>query len=180
MADPQLLAKMYHAVVKSSPIHGKGLFATVDFKAGERILRRDDSRLVTEDNPLREGEHEYHCDWIADGRVVYVQEPERYTNHSCDPNAYVEVDDDGARYYTARRDIRAGEEIMQDYSIDLTGGSSWECNCGAARCRGTVRGEFFSLPREIQIEYLPYLSPWFRERFKEQLEALRREAGNQP
>lgn len=166
-----------NVVVRPSAIHGKGLFAAVDFRAGDRILRRDDSRLVTAENPLGEGEHEYHCDWIADGRVVYAQEPERYTNHSCDPNAYVEVDEEGARYCTARRHIPADEEITYDYSIDLAGGSAWDCNCGSARCRGTVRGEFFSLPREIQREYLPYLSPWFRQRFKEKVEAVMREAG---
>ncbi len=160
--------------VRLSPIHGRGLFATRGIRAGERILRRDDSRLVTDDNPLREGEHEYHCDWIADGRVVYVQEPERYTNHSCDPNAYVEVVG-RVRYCTARRDIRAGEEITEDYTIDMVGGKAWDCNCGSERCRGTVQGEFFLQPREIQVEYLRYLSGWFRERFREKVESLERE-----
>ncbi len=167
---------MEKVVVKLSPIHGKGVFAAADFEAGDRILRRDDSRLVTDDAPLAGGEHEYHCDWIADGRVVYLQEPERHTNHSCDPNIFVEVDEDGARYFTARRDIRAGEEITEDYTIDMVGGTAWDCNCGSARCRKTVRGEFFLQPREIQLEYLPYLSRWFRVRFREQIEALEREA----
>lgn len=164
-------------VVKASPIHGRGLFAAVDFHAGERILRRDDSRLVTDDNPLREGEHECHCSWIADGRVVYVQEPERHTNHSCDPNAVVQVEQDGSRYCVARRDIKAGQEITYDYCIDGFGDSVWQCNCGNARCRKTIHADFFRLPRDLQVEYLPYLSPWFRERFKDKVEELIREAG---
>jgi SET domain-containing protein len=164
-----------HVVNRESPIHGKGLFAAVDFKAGDRILLRDDSRLVTEDNPLREGEDVYHCDWIADGRVVYAQEPERYTNHSCDPNAVVDVAD-GVRYCTARRDIRAGEEITYDYCIDADGDTVWECNCGSPRCRKTIHASFFALPQEVQIEYVPYLSHWFKERFTERIEALVREA----
>jgi SET domain-containing protein len=162
-------------IFRPSPIHGLGIFAARDFKAGERILRRDDSRLVTSEDPLREGELESHCDWIADGRVVYVQEPERYTNHSCDPNVYVEVVGED-RYFTARREIGVGEEITEDYTIDMVGGTPWDCNCGAARCRGTVQGEFFRQPKEIQIEYLPYLSPWFRERSRKEVEGLEREA----
>jgi len=108
---------------------------------------------------------------------VYVQEPERYTNHSCDPNIFVEVDDDGARYFTARRDIRAGEEITCDYSIDNSGDVWWHCDCGSARCRKTIYNDFFRLPLEIQIEYLPYLTQAYRERFSEQVEELEREAG---
>ena len=167
---------MKHVVVGPSRIHGNGLFAARDFRSGERILRRNDSRLVTDDNPLGEGEHEYHCDWIADGRVVYVQEPERYTNHSCDPNAYVEVDEDGTRYCTARRDISAGEEITYDYCIDMDGGIAQPCDCGASRCRKTIHSSFFELPPDIQTEYLPYLSLWFQERFRKRLEALKRRA----
>lgn len=167
-------------VVKTSPIHGKGLFAAADFRAGERILRRDDSRLVTNDNPLQKGEHEHHCDWIADGRVVYVQEPERYTNHSCDPNAVKQVEQDGSRFCVARRDIAAGEEITHDYSIDGFGDSVWQCDCGGARCRETIHADFFRLPRDLQVEYLPYLSPWFKERFKDKVEGLVREAEAAP
>ena len=166
---------MKNVLVKTSPIHGKGLFAAVDFKAGDRILKRDDSRLVTQENPLREGESVYHCDWIADGRVVYAPEPERYTNHSCDPNAYVEVDGDD-RYFTARWIILVGEEITCDYCIDASADTVWECNCGSSHCRKTIHTSFFHLPREIQIGYLPYLSPWFRERFREQVAELVREA----
>ena len=163
-------------VVERSPIRGKGLFAAAGIEAGERILKRDDSRLVTDETPLREGEHEHHCDWIADGRVVYAQEPGRYTNHSCDPNAVVEVDEDGTRYCVARRDIQAGEEVTYDYCIDNWGDTVWECNCGSERCRRTIHSDFFHLRREIQIEYLPYLSPRFKERFKDGVDELIREA----
>jgi SET domain-containing protein len=158
--------------VRASAIGGRGVFATRYFEAGERILRRDDSRVVTEENPLLAGEDEEHCDWIADGRIVYVQEPERYTNHSCDPNAYKEVDAGGVRYCTARRAIEAGEEITTDYRIDNSGDGTFDCRCGSSRCGGTVQTNFFRLPRKMQVEYLPYLSPWFGERFPEKIAAL--------
>ncbi len=169
------MAGVNHVVIKESPTHGKGVFAAVDFKAGDIILERDDSRFVTEENPLREGEHVYHCDWLPDGRVVYVQEPERYTNHSCDPGAYVK-EIDGVRYCVARRDILAGEEITYHYCIDNWGEITWQCDCGSARCRKTIHNDFFRLPLEIQIEYLPYLTRAYRERFREQVEELEQKA----
>jgi len=164
-----------NVVVKPSSVHGKGVFATTDFEAGDVILNFDDSRLVTDDNPLREGEHAYHCAWLPDGRVVYGQEPERYTNHSCDPSVYIK-ETDGARYFVARRAISAGEEITCDYSIDNTGDVWWQCSCGGARCRKTIYNDFFRLPLEIQIEYLPYLTQAYRERFSEQVEKLEQRA----
>jgi hypothetical protein len=160
--------------VRPSPIQGKGIFAAVDFAAGDRILTRDDSRLVTEENPLREGENPWHCDWPPDGRVIYVQEPERYTNHCCDPSAYVEEDAGGTRYITARRPIGADEEITLDYCIDNWGDITWQCDCGAARCRKTIKNDFFALPLNVQIEYLPYLSRAYRERFREKVAELER------
>ncbi len=158
-------------VVKPSAIHGKGVFAAIDFEAGDIILERDDSRLVTDENPLQKGEHPYHCDWLPDGRIVYVQEPERYTNHSCDPNAYGK-EINGARYFVARCEISAGDEITIDYSIDNWGDITWQCDCGSARCRKTIYNDFFRLPLEIQVEYLPYLSRTYRERFRDQVEDL--------
>jgi SET domain-containing protein len=168
---------MNRVVVKPSPIHGQGVFAAIDLEAGDVILPFDDSRLVTDDNPLRKGEHPYHCSWLPDGRIVYGQEPERYTNHCCDPSAYVK-ETDGVRYLVARRDIKAGEEITCDYSIDNWGDVWWQCDCGSARCRKTVYNDFFRLPLEIQIEYLPYLTQAYRERFREQVEELIRKAAD--
>ena len=162
-------------VVKLSPIHRKGVFAAIDLEAGDDILRFNDSRLVTDDNPLGEGEHPYHCSWLPDGRVIYAQDPERYTNHSCDPNAYVKETNE-ARYLVARQDISVDEEITCDYSIDNWGDVWWQCGCRSARCRKTVYNDFFRLPLEIQIEYLPYLTPAYRERFSEQVEELEQKA----
>ena len=102
--------KLASVVVKPSSIHGKVVFAAVNFKAGDIILRRDESRLVTEENPLREGEQEYHCDWLADGRVVYLPEPERYINHSCDPNAYLKEIGD-KKYHVAHAETRGDRGV---------------------------------------------------------------------
>ena len=161
-------------LLQPSPIHGTGVFAAVDFKEGDLILEVDDSRLVTDEHPLAEGEHEYHCDWYADGRMVLLAEPARHVNHCCDPNSIVTFFD-GIRYDVARRDIRTGEEITHDYCIDGSGDTVWQCNCGSESCRKTIHADFFHLPRSQQIGYLPYLSDLYKRVHKEKVEELMRE-----
>jgi hypothetical protein len=99
-------------------------------------------------------------------------------NHSCDPNAYAEEESDGSQavYIVARRAIEAGEEITFDYNVNVSGGSSWPCHCGSPRCSGETIGDFFRLPEEWQIEYLPLLAGWFVEKHRERLAVLRRRA----
>ena len=159
-------------VVRPSGIEGLGIFAARAFAAGERIRRIAVAREITPEHPLREdlGERADHCDY-PDGRVVLLDFPDRHVNHCCEPNAWVRYDGDAAGF-GARRAIAAGEEITIDYAINLTGGSSWPCTCGAARCRRTVEGEFFHLPRDLQKEYRPLLADWFVRRHAERIAAL--------
>jgi hypothetical protein len=134
------------------------------FSAGERIRHVIVVREVTPEAPLRAelGERADHCDY-PDGKMVLIGFPDRHLNHSCDPNAYVSYEGDSC-YLVARVTIRAGQEITCDYSLNLTGGSAWPCHCGAARCRGTVVGDFFHLPLQLQREYRPLLAEWFVRR----------------
>ena len=157
---------------RSSSIEGLGLFSRRSFGAGERIRRIHVVREVTPEAPLREdlGERADHCDY-PDGRVVLIGPPDRNLNHCCDPNAYV-LYEGGAAFFVARRAIAPGEEITCDYAVNLVGGSAWPCRCGAPRCRGTVVGDFFALPAELQREYRPLLAPWFVRRHRERIERL--------
>ena len=147
--------------VKSSPIQGLGVFARRNFATGETILLREE-RPVTPTRPLRPERHEYeqHCDWLDDGRQVYLGFPERHINHSCDANAFVRFID-GAGTVVAMRPIKANEEITNHYSINLSGGEPWRCNCGAESCLGVIPGSFFELPIDLQVELSPFLAPWF-------------------
>jgi len=61
------------------------------------------------------------------------------------------------------RDIAAGEEIFMDYALNAVDGDEWQCRCNARTCRGLHKCDFFTLPQNLQLEYLPYLDPWFRE-----------------
>ncbi len=131
------------------------------------------SREVTPDKPLHPeaGEFDHHCDYLADGLVVLMQLPERYINHSCDPNTYVKTLL-GVRYVFALRDIADGEEITYDYTINGFGNVVWECNCGSERCRHAIHSDFFHLPFWLQVEYLPLLDDWYVRAYRFQIEAL--------
>jgi SET domain-containing protein len=155
--------------VGRSAIEGLGLFARREFRAGERIRRINVLREVTPDCPLRPelGERVDHCDY-PDGKVVLIGSPDRHLNHSCDPNAFI-VYGTNECFIFARRDIHRGEEITCDYSLNVTGGDTWPCRCGASRCRGRVTGDFFALPEALQREYRPLLADWFVRSHRERL-----------
>src|SRR5262249_1806163 len=147
--------------VKPSPIEGLGIFATRSFGAGEHIKRVSVVREVTPESPIREelGERLDHCSY-PNGKTVLWDFPDRYPNHSCDPNAY-ELFEGDASFFVARRKIAAGEEITFDYNINIAKRTAWPCHCGALRCLHTVMGDFFLLREEWQREYRPLLAEWF-------------------
>jgi len=159
-------------IVNPSPIDGLGVFAARDYRAGELIFDASETRLVGNEHPLRPGEEERHCDWLADGRQVLLPEPGRYINHSCEPNSWKEYRNVVRRCTTAMRSIRAGEEITYDYCIDGFGEDGWECNCGSELCRKLIHPDFFELPLELKMEYLPYLSDLYKRVFREKLGRL--------
>jgi len=158
--------------IRTSPIEGLGLFVVRPFRDGQRIRQINVVREVTSDSPLREelGERADHCDY-PNGKVVLLGPPDRHVNHSCDPNAFVLYEGDRS-FLVARRDIAVHEEITVDYNINITGGTAWPCRCGAHRCRGTVVGDFFLLPLDIQREYRPLLAEWFVRAHRDRLTGL--------
>lgn len=119
--------------VRKSSIHGLGLYALRDFRVGEIVLRWYLSQLISKDEllSLPEQERKYTHPFDSE-RILIVQPPERYVNHSCDNNTEVRDFCD-----VAVRNIAASEEITSDYSSDESG-SKFNCSCGAKNCRGTV------------------------------------------
>jgi len=78
-----------------------------------------------------------------------AREPADFTNHSCDPTTWF-VDD---MTMTARRDIEPGEEITYDYATsEIDEDFIMACGCGAANCRGVIRGTDHLL-QEVQEAY---------------------------
>jgi uncharacterized protein len=158
-----------------SPIHGTGVFSSASFSPGEIILKIDDSRIVTDADPLdpAKGEFEHHCDYLAGGMVVLMQYPERFINHRCDPNTYVRTIA-GDRYVIALREIRPGDEITYDYCLNSDGDTAWDCSCGSPECRRHHLSGFFHLPVDVQARYLALLEDWFVAEHQEEVEALKR------
>lgn len=159
-------------VVKKSAIQGNGVYAITNTKKSDVVLEIDDSQIVKKGTKLSKKQLEFDCDYLADGTVVIMQPPEKFINHSCDPNTYVKTIK-GIRKVLAMRNINSGEEITYDYSINSFNEGTFKCNCGSKNCRKRYQGNFFKLPRSLQLKYLPYLDNWFVEEHKKEIKELK-------
>ena len=96
-----------HVVIKRSPIHGKGLFASKRIQKGE-LLGRIKGPRVTCDGP--------YVLWLDDRHGVHVMGELKFINHSNRPNACYYDD----LTVMAIKTIKAGEEITHNY------GEGWD------------------------------------------------------
>lgn len=75
--------------VRDSRIHGKGVFALGDFSEGSLVLEIDDSHPVPDRSRLTPDQSKYEIDVFIDKdgkeKVVFMQSPENYINHSWTP-----------------------------------------------------------------------------------------------
>jgi len=112
-AAPGTLSAMYedeNVAVRPSSIEGLGLFAKRTFKTGETILIWHPKRLSKEEAAKVPEEQKRYLDILEDGTGRLMQIPERYVNHSEDPNTKMVGESD-----VAIRDIQIGEEITGNY-----------------------------------------------------------------
>ena len=136
-------------VVRSSGIHGKGVFATVLIPAGTRLIEYKGKRLTEAQVDKRyANDDDPHTFLFAldDGMVIDATlggNSARWINHSCAPNC--EAVDDGNRIFIETlRAIRPGEELSYNYGIELEEKHTpalkrlYQCRCGARRCKGTI------------------------------------------
>ncbi len=109
--------------LRSSEIHGVGVFAIADIPKGQYIFEPDDSATVLvpseETKALPEKLRQLYEDFCVLRDGVYEcpanfngLTPSWYLNSSSDPNVAV---DSSLKFY-AIRDIREGEELTADYS----------------------------------------------------------------
>lgn len=91
--------------VKDSPIHGRGLFATLPIRKGTLIGTLEGQ--ATRKNGM-------YVLWLDDRRGLHVTNDLRYINHDDVPNAAYYDD----ATVVALRDIFPGEEITHDYEGD--------------------------------------------------------------
>lgn len=121
-------------VVKST-IHGYGIVATNDFKAGDCIA-------VIDGVPLRRSElqNDDYCLMVDQDVFLDMVDQTRWINHSCDPNCEIDsgIDPHGRIWAVleAIRDIAPGEELTFDYAFAPE--YAIPCRCGAVNCRGVI------------------------------------------
>ena len=117
-------------IVRKSSISGRGVFANRDFCAREAVLIWDPKPIKKADIQKLNKEDLHFIEKI--GRRFYVmQSPEKYVNHSCDPNTRTD-----GRSDVALRNIKKGEEITSDYSdSDMI---SFQCYCGSKKCKKII------------------------------------------
>ncbi|MFZ4721912.1 MAG: SET domain-containing protein [Phycisphaerales bacterium] len=138
--------------------NGRGLVATRSFQAGARIIplhgRVVSARAVWgwwAHDPRRAANCiRFDADRYLDPRNAWGA----FANHGCDPNAAI-MRERGGLVLRAIRAIRAGDEVLHDYSTLLGADDVWtmRCRCGARRCRGTVRN-VARLPASVMRRYL--------------------------
>ena len=143
---------------------GFGLYAARSIAAGETIEAYEERphTLVSRGHVERTW-HGLRREWFdryawpltTGTHVIWSERPEdwRPLNHACDPNAWL----DGLNLI-ARRAIPCGEAITLEYATFC--GPEMEpfaCQCGAADCRGTIRGTDYLLPA-IRRQYAAHAS----------------------
>lgn len=162
------------AQVKSSPIHGRGLFAIGEFRRGEIVCVKGGYIFTRADlNEIAPtlGPAEIQ---IADNLFIgprHADEREGamiFSNHCCDPNIGVQ----GQIVFVALRPIQIGEELTHDWATTDDDDSSMACHCGATCCRGVVTGKDWQ-NRELQHKYHGLFSWYLQEKIIAQASAPR-------
>lgn len=102
---------MYKQIeIKSSPVHGKGVFSTTRIKAGTEltcdVIKIDPNYLYRYHYPYGDKKDDFV---ICIGFGSFL-------NHSRNPNIkFVTITDDFVAHFTTIRDIKKGEELMLKY-----------------------------------------------------------------
>jgi len=163
--------------IVETPSKGLGLFASTDFEPGELVMSSRPVKTTKE-----RCSHSVQIDW---DRHILMNVPCVLINHSCDANVGIRNNNnnntntntnsnssnnnnnkDGDAYaydFLAIRPITQGEELTWDYEA-----TEWEisvpfqCGCGSANCRGTLRG-FKDSGTMIQQRYGDHYADYLKE-----------------
>ncbi|MFM0418365.1 SET domain-containing protein [Paraburkholderia aromaticivorans] len=141
---------MRRVIVRRSPVHGKGVFATRSLAAGERVLEYK-GEITAWRNALRRHRREgvpghTFLFGLSDGRVIDGSRggnSARWLNHACTPNCET-IEDDGRIFIYTLRPVDAGEELFIDYlleiddAVDEEARAQYACACASAGCRRSM------------------------------------------
>lgn len=149
-----------------------GVYATRPLAPGDRVITLEEQpqHLVTrsgmerrwaESRRARVWQHAWPL--TEELWVVWDRDPADWkpVNHSCDPSAWFEGLD-----VVARRALAPGDEVTLDYATYRNERMpSFECDCGAADCRGTIRGDDYL--QDFVTRYGDHVSDYVRRRRSE-------------
>jgi SET domain-containing protein len=134
--------------VRKSGVHGQGVYAVQSIRPGTRIIEYRGERVSWEAAPDDDNDPHTFNFGLENGEVINPEvggNDARWINHSCDPNCEAVEEDDRVFIY-AIRNIRAGEELLYDYQLEIdepiteAAKKKFACHCGASNCRGTMLG----------------------------------------
>ena len=138
----------FKTVIKEGGVAGRGVFALEDIPKGAVWWRAyceeppvtpgGPNTAYTKDNigefvathsPEEIANVVHHSKYYVEGdTLIYLEDGQQCMNHSSDPNSQVILNKEGdwkrLRSY-ALRDIKAGEEILEDYGNYIKGSGGW-------------------------------------------------------
>ena len=162
-----------HAEVRTSSIHGNGMFALQPIPEGEIIAICGGTVVTTV-------QFQEYIATVSHYRAIQIGEDTHLVelpddpgaldtgaggmNHSCDSNVWMRDE----VTMVARRNITAGEELTIDYS--LCGGLPGDvlgkpCHCGSPVCRRIITGNDWQR-KDVQERYQGHFSPFLNERIR--------------
>jgi SET domain-containing protein len=135
--------KMYQ-----SKIHGRGVIATRDIPAGERLVEYVGEVITPAEAdrryPFDEASAHHTFLFSVNNRKIidaaHHGNVARWINHSCDPNCEALIEK-GRVFIYSLRDIKKGEELVYDYWFVLDEPHTkkmkalYPCRCGSKKCR---------------------------------------------
>lgn len=159
------------AEIKTSDIHGKGLFAQnnvskneiVAIKGGHIFDTKTLDRIADEiEESYIQIEHDFYIGAMKRSEVLANK---FFLNHSCDPN----IGFRGQITFVAMRDITSGEELTYDWAMENDEGPEpweFECTCGQHNCRKVITGNDWR-KSELQQKYKGYFSAYIQKMIEE-------------
>ncbi|WP_374564597.1 SET domain-containing protein [Ideonella sp.] len=130
----------FEVAVRRSPIDGFGVFALEPVPKWQKIGEvRGESITVAEARRRAAMLERIMIVEVSPKKAIDLAkstDPMRFTNHSCQPNGQLRVQEGRIEFY-ALRNIAPGEEITVDYGETHHEGRL-TCRCGAPGCTGRL------------------------------------------
>jgi uncharacterized protein len=140
-------------VVRTSRIHGRGVFAARRIRKGTRIVEYTGERIDNDEADRRYDDTKmkrHHTflftldrNTVIDGAIKRGGSDASFINHSCEPNCEAIITNKRI-FIHAKQTIEPGSELAYDYQYERTGHNDEElekfylCRCGSDNCRGSI------------------------------------------